>query len=125
MKQIFPFVMAAIVAALISFPVAAGTAPRSHPLDEDTALALLESTLKHDDVYARRISLDCVTYGTEETTHAYFQFVLRENHNIKCGGDPDISPVVDRYRVFRQSGKIEWLEKIDGNWRPYNPAQVR
>jgi hypothetical protein len=30
--------------------------------------------------------LDCVAYGTEETTRAYFQFALREIHNAKCGG---------------------------------------
>ena len=84
--------------------------PRSHVLDEDDALALLERTLKHDGVYAHRISLECVTYGTEETTDACFQFVLRENHNAKCGGDPETSPVVDRYRVYRRSGKIEWPE---------------
>lgn len=70
----------------------------------------LERTLGHDGVYVHRIFLDCITYGTEETTNAYFQFVLRENHNAKCGGDPETSPVVDRYRVYRRSGKIEWLD---------------
>ena len=35
--------------------------PRSHALDEDDALALLERTLKHDGVYAHRIPLNCVT----------------------------------------------------------------
>jgi hypothetical protein len=44
--------------------------------------------------------LDCVTYGTEEATDTYFQFVLRENHNAKCGGDPETSPVIDRYRII-------------------------
>ena len=71
------------------------------------ALAVLERPLKHDGVYTHRIPLDCVTYGTEEATDAYFQFVLRENHNAKCGGEPETSPVVDRYRVYWRSGKIE------------------
>lgn len=79
----------------------------------------------HDGVYAHRISLDCVTYGAEETADAYFQVVLRENHNAKCGGDPETNPVVDRYRVYRRSGKIEWLERIEDKWRPYNAAQIR
>jgi hypothetical protein len=115
---------AAVVVVLVS-PVVAQAGPPSHPLDEDAALALLERTLKRDRVYARRISLDCVTYGTEETTDAYFQFVLREKHNAKCGGDPQTIPVVDRYRVYRASGKIEWLERIEGNWQRYDPAQIR
>ena len=116
--------VATTVAAVITV-VAAEAGPRSHFLDEDGALALLERTIKHDGVYAHRISLDCVTYGTEETADASFQFVLRENHNAKCGGDPETSPVIDRYRVYRRSGKIEWLERIEDNWRPYNPAQIR
>lgn len=98
---------------------------RSHPMDEDAALALLVRTLKHDKVYAHRISLDCVSYGTEETSAAYFQFVLRENHTAPCGGDPETSPVVDRYRVDRASGKIKWLEKIEDAWKPYNPEKIR
>jgi hypothetical protein len=69
--------------------------------------------------------MDCITYITEETTGAYFQFVLRENHNAKCGGDPAISPVVDRYRVYRRSGKIEQWEPIEDSWHRYNPAKIR
>jgi hypothetical protein len=124
MNHIARFV-AEIVAVILILPVVAQTGPRSHVLDEDGALALLERTLKHDGVYAHRISLDCVSYGTEETTHAYFQFALRENHNAKCGGDTETNPVVDRYRVYRRSGKIEWLERIEDNWRPYNPSEIR
>jgi hypothetical protein len=123
MHRIVRFVPQTIVAVIMVVVAQAG--PRSRVLDEDGALALLESTLKHDGVYADRISLNCITYGTEETTSAYFQFVLRENHNAKCGGDPETSPVVDRYRVYRKSGKIEWLERVEDNWQPYNPAKIR
>jgi hypothetical protein len=125
MSSISPFIAAAFAAVLIDLPVVAQAGPRSHLLGEDGALALLERTLKHDGVYTHRISLNCITYGTEEITNVYFQFVLRENHNAKCGGDPETNPVVDRYRVYRRAGKIEWLERIDDNWRPYNPAEIR
>jgi len=125
MKYLFRFVGKAVVAVILVLSVVAQAGPHSHPLDEDSALALLERTLKHDGVYTHRISLDCVGYGTEETTDAYFQFVLRENHNAKCGGDPETSPVIDRYRVYRPSGKIEWLERIEDNWRPYDPSQIK
>jgi hypothetical protein len=125
MNHISRFIAAAVVAVVLVSSVVVQSSPRSHPLDEDAALALLVRTLKRDSVYAHRISLDCVSYGTEETTEAYFQFVLRENHNAKCGGDPETSPVVDRYRVYRRSGKIEWLERIEDKWQPYDPAKIR
>ena len=124
MKNKFcPITAVVITVVLVSSAVA--EAARSRPLDEDAALALLVRTLKHDRVYAKRISLDCVTYDTEETTDAYFQFVLREKHDAKCGGDPETSPVVDRYRVYRRSGKIKWWEATDDAWQPYDPAKIR
>jgi len=118
-------IVTAVVSALVVVSSVGAQGARSHPLDEDTALALLVRTLKHDHVYAKRISLDCVTYDTEETTDAYFQFVLREKHDAKCGGDPETSPVVDRYRVYRRSGKIEWWKAAEDTWQRYDPAKIR
>jgi hypothetical protein len=125
MNRIVRFVAQTIAALIMVLPIFAQAGLHSRVLNEDAALALLEQTLKHDGVYAHRISLNCITYGTEETTGAYFQFVLRENHNAKCGGDPETSPAIDRYRVYRRSAKIEWLERVDDNWQPYNPAKIR
>jgi predicted nucleic acid-binding protein len=125
MNRLSRLVAIAIVAVVLVSPVIAQSSPGSHPLNEDAALALLERILKRDHVYANRISLDCITYVTEETTNAYFQFVLRENHNAKCGGDPETSPALDRYRVYRNAGKIEWLEHVEDKWRRYDPAKIK
>ena len=124
MKNKFRIVTAVVTALVLASSVVLQAA-RSHPLDEDAALALLVRTLKHDRVYAKRISLDCVTYDTEETTNAYFQFAIREKHDAKCGGDPETSPIVDRYRVYRRSGKIKWWEATDDTWQRYDPAKIR
>jgi hypothetical protein len=113
-RLIFPTVIAIV---LISAAIADGARPR--PLDKDAALALLERTLKRDRVYEKRISLDCIAYGTEETTTAYFEFVLREIHNAKCGGDPETSPAIDRYRVYRDSGKIQQWQAAGDEWQAY------
>jgi hypothetical protein len=120
MKIQFRLVTAFIPVVLISVAIAEGG--RSRPLDEDAAVALLERTLKRDRIYEKRISLDCIAYGTEETTNAYFEFVLREVHNAKCGGDPETSPAIDRYRVYRHSGKIQQWEAAGDKWQPYKRA---
>jgi hypothetical protein len=91
-------------------------------MTEDAALALLQRTLKQDRVYEKRISLDCIAYATEKTTKAYFEFVLREIHDAKCGGDPETSPALDRYRVYRHSRKIEQWEPAEDKRRPYKAA---
>lgn len=125
MNKIVRRVMATVITIALLSPVIVPAGPAAHPLSENAALSLLLRTLKHDRVYARRISLDCVTFVIEEKTDSYFQFVLRENHTAPCGGDPETSPVVDRYRIYRAAGKIEWLEPVQGNWQRYNPAQIR
>src|SRR6266478_7342744 len=125
MNKVSLLITAAVIAVVLLSPLVAQAGPRSHPLDEDAALDLLVRTLKHDRVYAKRISLDCITYDTEETTDAYFQFALREKHDAKCGGDPETSPVVDRYRVYRRVEKIKWWESTEDKWRPYDPAKIR
>src|SRR5881392_3670670 len=124
-NHISRLITAAVIVMVLVSPVGAQAGPRSHPMDEDAALALLVRTLKHDRVYAKRISLGCFTYDTEETTDAYFQFALREKHDAKCGGDPETSPVVDRYRVYRHVEKIKWWESTEDKWRPYDPAKIR
>ena len=116
--------IAAVIAVVLASAVVAEAAP-SRPLDEDAALALLHGTLKRDQVYEKRISLDCISYITEEKTKAYFEFVLREIHNAKCGGVPEVSPVIDRYRVYRHSGKIEQYKAAEDNWHAYKGAQTK
>ena len=125
MTRLFRFNAIATVALALISPVLAETASRSRPLNEDAALDLLQRTLKRDGVYEKRIAWDCIAYGTEETTNAYFEFVLREIHNRKCGGEPEISPAIDRYRVYRRSGKIERWQAIDDTWQRYRPASIK
>ena len=116
-----PITAVAIAVVLVSAALAeAAGAP---PLDEDAASDLLVRTLKHNRVYAKRISLGCIACGTEETTDAYFQFYLREIHNANCGGDPEVSPIVARYRVYRRSGNIKQWEAANDSWHAYRLAQ--
>ena len=85
MKIESSLITASVIGAIWISPIVAQAGSRSHPLSEDAALDLLHRTLKRDRVYEKRISLDCITYITEETTGGYFQFELREKHDAKCG----------------------------------------
>jgi hypothetical protein len=124
-KHLGRLIVTSVALALLLPLITQAGSRSSKAMTEDVALNLLLRTLEHDNVYAKRISLDCVTFETEETTRIYFEFALREKHNAKCGGDPDTNPVIDRYRVNRASGKIEWYDATADNWQSYNPAKVR
>jgi hypothetical protein len=124
MKIEFHLITASVITlVLVSAALAEGA--RSRPLNEDAAMELLYRTLKRDGVYEKRISWDCISFGTEETTDAYFDFVLREIHDAKCGGDPVIMHVIDRYRVYRRSGKIKQWEAAGDKWLPYGRPQTK
>src|SRR5690242_12093881 len=119
MTSVFRVNALAAAAAIFILPIAAPADTRARPLNENAALNLLERTLKRDRVYDKRISWDCISYDTEETTNAYIEFVFREIHNAKCGGDPEMGHVIDRYRVYRRSGKIQRYEVAEDKWQPY------
>ena len=125
MKIVFrPFMTAVVIAAFLA-PMAARAGAHARLLNESAAFDLLERTLKRDRVYEKRISLDCIGYGTKETTKTYFEFVLREIHNAKCGGNPEITPAIDRYRVYRRSGEIQQWEAAEDKWQSYKPSLTK
>ena len=122
-KLWFRSITALIAVALVSpLAVQAGSKKSYNGMTEDAALDILVRRIKQDNVYAKRISLDCVTYITEETTRTYFEFALREKHGGKCSGDPDASPIIDRYRVNRASGKIELYDAVNDRWLDYKKS---
>src|SRR6266446_6446436 len=123
MNRLSRIVTVALMTMVLVSPVVAHPGTRSGPLNEDAALDLLQLTLKRDRVYEKRISCDCISYSTEETTSAYFEFVVREIHNTKCGGHPDVTPPIDRYRVYRRSDKITRWNPVEDKWELYKPAR--
>ena len=83
-------VMATVLTIALLSPVIVQAGAASHPLSEDAALSLLLRTLKHDRVYARRISLDCVTFVTQEETHAYFQLSCEKITPLRAAAIPKL-----------------------------------
>lgn len=73
----------------------------SKPITEDQALDLLFSALKQHKV----TDLDCLSFMTgnnypvRSSKAVRWEFAAREIHNDRCGGDPGVSPVRDRYEV--------------------------
>lgn len=64
----------------------------------------------------RGLSLDCVDLFLEATTARYFEYAVRERHGGKCGGDPEVAPIVDRFRVPKRGGKILKYDPVEDRW---------
>src|SRR5574341_1374941 len=83
-------------------------------LDERAASKLLVRKIKADALYSSWAKMECLRVMIEKRTSTYFDFVIRERHRGRCPGDPNVEPVVDRFRVYRSTKKILWYEPING-----------
>lgn len=84
---------------------------------EDKAIALLVQKLQKDSVYP---DPNCLSYAKESETATYFDITVREKHGDGCSGDPAIAPVLDRFRVIKTDGTIQWLDFLTGNYASYD-----
>jgi len=87
-------------------------------ISERQGLDLLMAALKKHKV----ADLDCLGMMTESEPGAggkaaQWEYAAREIHNERCGGDPQTSPVRDRYRVTA-TGKIFVYDAAEGEYHP-------
>lgn len=88
-------------------------------LTEQQALDILVSQIQRDKLYDSWTTLSCLSFMTEEKTKDHFDFAIFEKHGGQCAGDPNTSPIVDRFRVDRLTKKIQWYEPVEGEFLPY------
>lgn len=89
-------------------------------LTEQEALNTLITQIQKDKIYESWTNLSCLHFLPEKKTKEYFDFAIREKHGGKCPGDPNTSPIVDRFRVNRFTKKIQWYEPTEGEFQPYS-----
>lgn len=109
-------------ATLIVWVLVSGQPASAGPLSKDDALSTLRNQVTKDTLYPQ---MECVNVFVEEESSKSFTVAIRENHNPHCGGDPDVAPVIDRFRISRTKKTIEWYDVIDDDYRPYAEAVER
>ena len=80
-------------------------------ISEDQARALLLSELRAHKV----ADLDCLGFPNESSTSGnskaeLWEFAARERHDERCGGDPAVSHVRDRYKI-NSAGEV-WIYDV-------------
>jgi hypothetical protein len=84
-------------------------------LNEEQALKALVSAIQKERLYGKDPNMSCLSISSEESGKDHFTFSVRESHGGNCPGNPNSSPVSDRFRVDRTTRKVQW----------YNPAEDR
>ncbi len=91
------------------------------PLPDDfSPVDCLLDSLQYNSIYPDPFPEDVLIMLEDEDTSTcidsddhYFDFVLRENHKPGGPGDPNTSPVIDRFRVY-SDGTILWFSPLPG-----------
>ncbi|ATS50763.1 hypothetical protein XAP3CFBP6996_005435 [Xanthomonas citri pv. fuscans CFBP 6996] len=100
-------------------PQPAVSAPATPPSDDAQARALeaLEARLQGDHVYPD----NCISIMAEDgdaPAPDTFDFAVRERHGDGCPGDPQTSPVRDRFRV-QADGTLLWYDVVNADFVDY------
>lgn len=85
--------------------------------DAERALQRLAARLQRDKVYADACNA-FVLEGDADDGSRSFDIAVRERHGDGCPGDPQSSPVRDRFRIARD-GAIRWYDPIEGDFVDY------
>lgn len=87
-------------------------------ISEEQAIRLLVTTLRTHQV----ADLECLAFASESglpdgSGAAVWEITAREIHNAKCGGDPSVSPVRDRYQVS-SDGEVAIYDVVNDSYGP-------
>ncbi|OAX86569.1 hypothetical protein A7D16_03890 [Xanthomonas nasturtii] len=98
-------------------PAATAPAPAASADVHARALRVLEARLQSDRVYPD----NCISIMAEEDDAASpgaFEFAVHERHGDDCPGDPQTSPVRDRFRV-QADGTLLWYDVVNADFVDY------
>jgi hypothetical protein len=110
-------ILVALISILALFP--GSNAFAENRLSEQQALDIVAARVQKDHLYDSWTTASCLTFLVEEKTKDYIDIAIREKHEGKCEGDPNTSPIVDRFRVHRMTKRIKWYEPAEGEFHPY------
>jgi hypothetical protein len=110
-------ILVAFISILALFP--RSNAFADNRLTEQQAQDILMARVQKDKLYDSWTTVSCLSFLVEEKTKDYIDIAIREKHGGQCPGDPNISPIVDRFRVHRITKRVKWYKPEEGEFQPY------
>jgi hypothetical protein len=90
-------------------------------LSEDDAVRQLTELIVSENLYPWARRGDCLSLAVEIGTQTAFLIVVRERHELPCGGDLKSAPVVDRFQVARQYKAFWRYDVATDSFVPFAP----
>ncbi len=91
------------IALTVAATIALGCSRTPEP---DLTTAALVDIVKKDEKYAGWAKVECLQFMVEQQDEKLTEIAMREKHGDGCPGDPQTSPVIDRFRIEKASGNI-------------------
>jgi hypothetical protein len=88
-------------------------------MTEDQAVDLLAKRVQADGLYPASRQGECLSFEVEQRLDARFEIAVREKHGGPCPGDPGTGPVLDRFEVQQDGGKLRRYDPIGGAYVDY------
>lgn len=117
----------------VSARAAESRAPKAPPRTEalipevsegPEALKALERRVTVDRLYADWARPGCLRFEVEAENPHSFDLAIREKHGNGCPGDPHVSPIVDRFRLYRNSDVLLWYDAVEDRYLTYGHVKV-
>jgi len=94
---------------------------QSCQFDSDVkAVETLKTKVQIDKLYAAWATERCLSFDPEHCDAKNVEVAIRELHTPECGGDPSTGPVVDRFRVFKRTSRIDWFDYLEADYVEYS-----
>ena len=116
MKQVSWTILCAI-AFLIADHAVANTIVAS---EKEAIDIVIKNVIANSLIYSNTPK-ECLGYVVIDATNLVYDIGISEHHGGKCSGDPQVQPVVVRFRVERDTGKLLWYDMVDGEYLDHRP----
>ncbi|MDY0744914.1 hypothetical protein SNE35_10370 [Paucibacter sp. R3-3] len=88
------------------------------------AIEALRVKVRSERLYSSWAKEQCLSFYPEHCDNAVVELAIRELHSDQCGGDPNTGPVVDRFRVFKQSSRIDWFDPVAAEYVEFDKVHT-
>ena len=84
------------------------------------AVDALRARIKSEGLYASWAKAECLSFYIESCSRERVQVAVRELHSEHCGGDPHTEPIVDRFRFYKKSRRIQWYNVVNDEYLEFS-----
>ena len=97
---------------------------QSQLLDKNTALQNVAARILNDSQY-RNVPMNCLSFVTVNSTTSFFDFIVHEKHGNGCPSVDNPKLIFERYRINRNTLRIEQFDKVANRWIAENKVQLK